>query len=382
MTQQLTRILLFIVLVIRMGLSNEILAAGEATVWLGMSRPAHGEREGIYRATLNMKTGAISTPAVAAEIGEPEFLALHPGGTHLYAACQLPDGKPAVAAFEISNDKKSLTLLNTEPINDGGACHIATDNTGRCLFTAQYGTGTVAAFPLEADGRIRPRSALIRQSGTGPNKARQEGPHPHWVGADPADRFLFVPDLGADKIFIYEMDLAAGTLKPHGHGTCPPGSGPRHMAFHPNGKFAYVVNEMGVTVTAFAYDANAGTLTALETVDSLPEKDREIPSTAAELCMHPSGEFLYASTRDHDTISAFRVDPNTGRLKFVEREPIRGSHPRSFGLDPTGNWLLAAGRDSNTVSVFHIDPKTGSLVYNETITNAPQPICVLIQAAK
>lgn len=356
--------------------------AQEATVWIGMSKPLHGEREGIYRATLNLKTGAINSPELAAAIGEPEFLALHPNGTRLYAACQLPDGEPGVAAYEISADKKSLKLLNTEPIGDGNACHLATDRGGRCLFTAQYGTGSVAVFPLAADGSIRPRSALVRQSGTGPDKSRQEGPHPHWVGADPENRFLFVPDLGTDKVVIYEMDLKGATIKPHGYGTCPPGSGPRHLAFHPNGKFAYVVNEMGITVTAFEYDAQTGTLTAIDTVDSLPLSEREMTSTAAELDIHPSGDFLYASTRDHDSISAFRVDPETGKLKLIEREPIRGSHPRSFGLDPTGKWLLAAGRDSNTISVFRIDPKSGGLIYNETIANSPQPISVVVQLAE
>lgn len=362
-------------------LGGSVVNAQEAAVWIGMSKSLHGEREGIYRATLNLKTGAISSPELAAAIGEPEFLTLHPNGTRLYAACQLTGGKPGVAAYEISADKKSLKLLNTQPIEDGNACHLATDRSGRCLFTAQYGTGSVAMFPLAEDGSIRPRSALVRQSGTGPDKSRQEGPHPHWVGTDPQNRFLFVPDLGTDKVVIYEMDLKRGTIKPHGYGTCPPGSGPRHFAFHPNGKFAYVVNEMAITVTAFAYDAKTGTLTPIETIDSLPLKEREMTSTAAELDIHPTGNFLYASTRDHDSISAFRIDSQSGKLRFIEREPIRGSHPRSFGLDPTGKWLLAAGRDSNTISVFRIDPKSGGLIYNETIANSPQPISVVVQAA-
>jgi 6-phosphogluconolactonase len=355
------------------------LSADEAAVWIGMSAPVHGEREGIYRATLNTETGALDSPALAAEIGVPEFLALHPNGKRQYAACRLPDGKPGVAAFEISDDKRSLRFLNREPIGDGGACHLATDRTGRCLFTAQYGTGSVAAFPLDAEGRIQPRSALIRHTGSGPNKVRQEGPHPHWVGTDAANRYLFVPDLGSDQVVIYEMDLKNGTLKPHGHGDCPPGSGPRHFVFHPNGRFAYVVNELAISVTAFGYDPQDGELKAIQTIDSLPTDLREIPSSAAEICIHPKGEFLYASTRGHDSISAFQIDSETGKLTFIEREPIRGSHPRSCNLDPSGQWLLAAGRDSNTISVFRIDQKSGGLVFNGKIVNSPAPICIEFQ---
>ena len=356
--------------------------ADETAVWVGMGAPSHGEREGIYRATLDTKTGALSAPSLAAEIGAPEFLALHPSGKQLYSACRLADGKPGIAAFEISDNKQALRFLNSEPTDDGVVCHLATDRSGRCLFTAQYGTSTVAVFPLDADGRIRPRSDLVHHSGSGPNKVRQEGPHPHWVGTDPANRFLFVPDLGSDRIVIYEMDLSAGKLKTHGHGSCPAGSGPRHFVFHPNGRFAYVVNELGISVTAFAYDAAVGTLTPIQTIDSLPAELRELPSTGAEICIHPSGEFLYASTRGHDSVSAFRINPESGRLTFVEREPIRGVHPRSINLDQSGKWLLAAGRDSNTIAVFRIDPKTGGLVFNEKIVNSPAPICIQFQPVR
>lgn len=352
----------------------------ETTVWIGMGEPTRGEQQGIYRSTLNDKTGALSPPQVAAKIGVPEFLALPPNGKRLYAACKLDDGQPGVAAYEIADDGQTLKLLNTQPIGDSRACHLATDRSGRCLFTAQYGTGTVAVFPLDADGNIGPRSDLVRHAGSGPNKARQEGPHAHWVGTDPNNRFLFVPDLGMDQVVIYEMDLGTGRIKPRGHGSCPPGSGPRHMVFHPNGKFAYVVNELAISVTVFAYDSEDGTLTPIETVASLPEELRDRQSTAAEICIHPSGKFLYVSTRGHDSVSAFQVSPETGRLTLIEREPIRGAHPRSVNLDPAGKWLVAAGRDSNTVAAFGIDMKTGGLVFSGNVVNSPGPICVEFQA--
>lgn len=353
--------------------------AVEETVWIGMSTPLHGEREGIYCARLNAATGALSRPQLAAEIKMPEFLALSPDGKRLYSACLLPNGDGGVAAFAIGADGGSLRVLNTMPTGGGQSCHVALDRTGHCLFSAQYGGGSVSAFPLAADGKILPHSALIRHSGKGPNRERQEGPHPHFVGTDAANRFLFVPDLGSDQVVIYQLDHEHCTLKPHGVGRVPPGSGPRHFVIHPNGRFAYVVNELGITVTAFRFDPVAGTLDAIQTIESLPQHDRKVPSTASELFIHPSGRFLYAATRADDTITLFQVDRDTGRLTFVEREPIRGAHPRSFNLDPAGQWLLAAGRDSNTISVFRIDQKTGRLVYNDQIVNTPQPICIVIQ---
>jgi 6-phosphogluconolactonase len=356
-----------------------IAQAEQTAVWIGMSEPIHGEREGIYRATLDAKTGAITQPKLAAEIGTPEFLALSPDGKRLYAACRLPNGDGGLAAYDISDNKGSLHFLNKVPTGGGGSCHVCVDQTGHCLFSAQYGGGNVSALPLDANGKIISSPTVIRHTGSGPNHERQEGPHPHFVGTDPDNHFLFVPDLGSDQIIIYKLDPQKCALIPHGAGHTSPGSGPRHLAFHPNGRFAYVVNELAITVTAFRFDPAAGTLNEIQTIESLPAKDKKLPSTAAEIYIHPSGKFLYASTRNDDTITTFAVDPETGRLTFVEREPIRGSHPRSFNLDPSGKWLLAAGRDSNTVSVFRIDQKTGRLVFNDQVVNTPSPISIVMQ---
>jgi 6-phosphogluconolactonase len=353
--------------------------AEQTAVWIGMSEPTHEEREGIYRATLDTKTGTLTQPKLAAEIGMPEFLALRPDGKRLYAACRLPNGDGGVAAYEISDDKQSLRFLDKVPTGGGQSCHVGVDRTGHCLFSAQYGGGNVSALPLDADGKITASPTVIRHTVSGPNHERQEGPHPHFVGTDPDNHFLFVPDLGSDQVIIYKLDPQKCALTPHGSGHTPPGSGPRHLVFHPNGRFVYVVNELAITVTAFRFDPAAGTLKEIQTIESLPAKDKKLPSTAAEIYIHPSGEFLYASTRNDDTITTFAVDPETGRLTFVEREPIRGSHPRSFNLDPSGKWLLAAGRDSNTISVFRIDQKTGRLIFNDRIVNSPSPICIVMQ---
>jgi 6-phosphogluconolactonase len=356
-----------------------VCVAKEAVVWIGMAPPKGGEKEGIYRATLDMETGALSKPELAAAIGTPEFLAIRPDGKRLYAACKLESGDAGVAAFEISDDKQRLKLLNTQPTNTDGACHLATDREGKCLYTAQYGAGTVAAFSLDAEGNVQSRSGLVKHDDVTQKNSRQDGPHPHWVGTDPGNKFLFVPDLGNDQIVIYAMDLDAGTITPHGHGDSPAGSGPRHMVFHPNGKFAYVVNELAVSVTAFAYDAEAGTLTEIETVDSMPEGDRGDENTAAEICIRPDGKYLYASTRGRDTVTAFAVDSETGKLTYVGQESVRGRHPRSVELDPSGKWLLAAGRDTNTIAVLRVDEKTGGLEYSGKSVSSPAPICIVMQ---
>jgi 6-phosphogluconolactonase len=372
------RTFIFIAILLTTNFAN----AEQDAVWIGMSEPAHGEREGIYRATLDTETGALSQPVLAAAIGMPEFLALNPAGNRLYADCRLANGDGGVAAFEILEGGRRLRFLNSQPTGGGEACHVALDRSGHCLFSAQYGGGSVSAFPLASDGRIQRHTALVHQSGTGPDHDRQEGPHPHWVGTDPANRFLFVPDLGSDQVVIYEIDKAACTLKAHAAGHCSPGSGPRHFVFHTNGRFAYVVDELTDAVTAFRYDAAAGTLTEIQSVDSLPDKPRKVYCTGSEIYIHPTGRFLYAANRGDDSITAFAVNSDSGRLTYIETEPIRGSHPRCFNLDPSGKWLLAAGRDSNTISVFRIDPQTGRLHYNEQVVNSPAPICIEMQAAR
>jgi len=350
--------------------------AEQVPVWIGMSAPRFGEAEGIYRTTLDMETGALTKPELAAEIGAPGFLAAGPNSKRLYAVCRLSDGESGVAVFEIADDNKSLRLLNTQPTGDGESCHLAIDPSARCLFTAQYGTGSVCAFPLKDDGTIGTRTAHVRHTGTGPNRARQEGPHPHYVGIDPTNQYIMVPDLGADQIVIYKTDLAGGHIEPHGAGRSPAGAGPRHLKFHPNGKLAYVINELDLSVTAYKYDEKAGTLTEFQTISALPPELREVPSSGSEIRIHPSGKFLYTANRGHDSIAAFKIDQQSGKLTFVEHESIRGCHPRNFNVDPTGKWLIVAGRDSNTLSVFRIDADTGGLVYAGSIVNSPSPICV------
>jgi len=356
-------------------------SAGELDVWIGTTTPKNGLSKGIYHAKFNTESGRLTRPQLAAEINSPGFLALHPSGEVLYSTGTI-DGKPSVVAFRITRQsgRTGLSMKSSQPTGDGGATHIATDRTGKVLLSAQYGGGSTAIYPLADDGSIGAQSRLIEhQGGSGVVPARQAKPHPHWVGTSPDNRFVFVPDLGTDKVVIYRLDAKRADLAPHGFGQLPPGAGPRHMKFHTSGKFIYVLNELEVSVTAFAYDAKKGNMAVLQTIPTVPEQEKakEAFVTASEIRVHPSGKYVYAANRRHDTITAMSVDPDSGKLALIEREPIRGSWPRNFNVDPTGKWLLAAGRDSNTIAVFDINLQTGELTYTGTTVMAPTPICVL-----
>ena len=360
-------------------------AAGEAIdVWFGTSTPKGGpdgvRSKGIYHAKFDTQTGKLSDSALAAEINSPGFLAKHPTAQILYSIGNV-DGKPAVAAFEIETkgNNSKLCLLNTAEIGDGGAAHICVDRLGKFLITAQYGSGSTALFALNEDGSIDKKLQIQKhQGGSGVVGKRQDKPHAHWAGTSPDNRFVFVPDLGMDKVVIYKLDADAGQLKPHGFGICPPGGGPRHMKFDPSGEFIYVLNELALSVTVFSYDSAAGTMEPLQTIQTLSDevKARETFNSASEIRVHPSGKFLYTANRGHDSISVFTIDTNTKKLTFVEWEPIRGAWPRNFNMDPTGKWIIVAGQESNTATVFAIDQSTGELTFNRQTTMVPTSICV------
>ncbi len=356
--------------------------AEELDVWIGTTTPSNGLSKGIYHAQFNSQNGKITQPQLAAEISNPGFLALHPSGQVLYSTGAI-DGAPSLVAFQIDRQKNQigLSMMNSQPIGDGGAAHLATDRTGKVLLSAQYGGGSIAIYPLNKDGSIGAQSKLIKhQGGSGVVSGRQDKPHAHWVGAAPDNRFVFVPDLGMDKIVIYRLDADRADLTTHGFGQAPPGGGPRHMKFHPNGNYIYGLNELELSVTVFAYDTEPGTMTAVQTIPTVPEQDKakETFISASEIRVHPSGKFVYAANRGHDTITAFRIDQQSGQLTLIECEPVRGSWPRNFNIDPSGHWLLAAGRDSNNIAVFAIAAETGELTYTRIMVMVPTPICVLI----
>lgn len=361
--------------------ANHELLAESIDVWIGTS--AAKPSKGIYHCMLNTDTGKLTEPGLAAEIRGPGFLAMHPNGSHLYAVGTL-NGKPSVVAYKIvrGGRKPTLELDNSLEIGDGGAAHVAVDETGHTLLTAQYGGGSVAAFALNADGSLKERTALIKHTGgSGVVDRRQDAPHAHWVGFSPDNRFAFVPDLGLDQVVIYKHDVSTASISPSGAANVPPGGGPRHMKFHTNGKWVYVLNELALSVTVFDYDAKTGTMTAKQTIPTVPqaELDKELFKSASEIRVHPSGRFVYSANRGHDTITAFRVDQESGKLSVIEVENVRGATPRNFNLDPSGRWMLAAGQDSHTLASFVVNQETGELTYNRSNVTAPSAICVLFQ---
>ena len=350
-------------------------------VWIGTGRAK--ESRGIYHCRLDVARGRLSDAELVAEVSGPGFLAMHPSGTRLYAVGTLTD-VPSVIGYEIdrTGDRVALKLEQSLPIGDGGAAHVAVNRAGTLLLTAQYGGGSVATYQLDKDGRLVRQTGLIKhEGGSGVVEGRQDASHAHWAGFSPDQRFAFVPDLGLDQVVIYRVNEAESTLTRHGAGDVPAGGGPRHMKFHPNGRWVYVLNELALSVTVFDYDAEAGVMKAKQTLPSVnsDELAQEKFSSASEIRVHPNGRFVYSANRGHDTISVFEVDPQNGHLSLVELEHIRGATPRNFNLDPTATWLVAAGQDSNTIATFEVDAATGRLTYNRNCINAPNPICILFQ---
>lgn len=352
--------------------------AGAADVWIG-TVTGPGKAAGVYHLSLDEEGGELGPVKLAGAIKQPGFLALHPRLPVLYST-----GGQGVAMWVVNGDQllQFGPDLHRRAVGDaGGATHLAVDRTGRVLLTAHYGSGKVGVMPLDEGGYIGEASQVIdHPDGSGVVPDRQAKAHPHWVGTSPDNRYVFVPDLGCDKIFIYTLDAEAAELTAHGSVATPPGGGPRHMKFSPDGRFVYVVNELAMSLSVMGYDARAGELRVLQTIPTLSEQQAagEVFNSGSEVRVHPSGRFVYSANRGHDSITAFAVDPATGRLSLIEQEPIRGAWPRNFNLAPSGKWLLAAGRDSNTLAVFAIDQQTGALRYTRNIASVPSPICVTV----
>jgi len=349
--------------------------AAEQTVYFGTGG---GDARGIYASTLDMETGKLSEPRLIVEADRPGFLAFSPDQRFLYCVAQGmgADGKPygAVQAYQITGDG-GLKRISEQPSGGAGPCHLAVDKSGRCLLVANYSDGSIAALPIRPDGSLGEPATVIKHQGSSVNRERQKGPHAHSINVSPDNVFAFAADMGTDDVFVYKLDPSKASLTSHGSAKVAPGSGPRHFAFHPSGKHAYLINELLSTMTAFSYDASQGQLAPVQTITTLPEGFTG-HNTTAEVQVHPSGKFVYGSNRGHDSIVVFAFDPQSGRLSPVEHEPIRGKTPRNFGIDPTGTYLLAAGQNSNTVAVFRINQETGALDYAGSEIEVPVPICV------
>ncbi len=338
--------------------------------------------KGIYVSHFDTRTGKLTAPVLAAATADPTYLAVSPDHRFLYAVNEVPKTAGSLSAFKIDAATGKLEPLNAEPSGGTNACHLITDPGGKFLITANYASGNVEVLPVQTNGFLGAPACLIQHHGSSVNQARQEGPHAHCVAMGAGNR-VYVCDLGLDKVMIYHLDPDSGQLTTNEipWAEVKPGSGPRHIGFHPDGKYAYVVNEMGGTVTAFACEPASGKLTEIQTVSTLPDDFHGV-NTSAEIAIHPSGKFLYASNRGDDSIAVFAIDEATGRLTRVQIQPVSGKVPRGFGIDPTGQFLIAANQNSDNVVVFRINPEDGELIATGQTLELGKPVCVTFVPAE
>jgi 6-phosphogluconolactonase len=350
-------------------------------VYVGTYTEEGSTSKGIYAYRFDPKGGELTSIGLVAQTANPSFLAVDPNHRFVYAVNEVGNYKGqksgAVSAFAVDHATGKLMLLNQVASGGADPCYITVDKTGKFVLVANYTGGSISAFPILADGRLGEASAFVRHTGHGTNPQRQEGPHAHSIDLSPDNRFAIVDDLGLDETLVYKFDSDKGslTLNDPGFAKAVPGAGPRHFAFHPNGKFAYVVNEMGSTVSVFGYDAGSGVLRPLQTVPILPGSFTG-HNDAAEIEVHPSGKFLYASNRGHDSIAVFAIDANKGTLALIEYVPTKGQSPRNFAIDPSGTLMFAANEKSGNIVLFHIDAQTGRLTPTGKVLDISQPVCV------
>jgi 6-phosphogluconolactonase len=339
------------------------------------------ESKGIYAYRLDAASGQLTALGLAAETANPSFLAVDPSRHFLYAVNELREYKGqasgGVTAFAIDRQTGKLSQLNEVASRGADPCYIALDKTGKYVLVANYTGGSVAVFPVLKDGRLGESSAFVQHAGSGPNRERQEGPHAHWIEVTANNRFAIAADLGQDKVMVYRFDQENGSLTPNNpaFAKVDPGAGPRHVAFHPNGKFAFVVNELHSSITSFSYDASRGELHILQTVSTVP-KDFSGSNDTAEIHVHPNGKFLFASNRGHDSIAVFSIDQRKGALTLVDHFSTQGKTPRNFEIDPSGSRLFVANQGSGNIVVFRIDQETGRLTSTGQVRNVPSPVCL------
>ena len=345
----------------------------------GHRHPPGETSRGLYGFSFDPQTGALTPLGVAAETRNPTYVTFSPSGKFLYAANEIYrfQGQPAgaVSAYAVDRATGKLTFINQVSARGTGTCYVRTDHAGRNLLAANFGSGSVAVFPLQEDGSLRPASAFVQDTGSGPNP-RQQGPHAHSFNISPDDRFAVEAEFGMDQLIVYHFDGATGALTP---ATPPsfatqPGAAPRHFTFHPDGKTAYCLDEIDSTLIVLGYDAATGAFRRRQTLSTLPEGFKG-PNTAAEVVVHPSGNFLYASNRGHNSIAVFSVD-HEGRLRPLADVPCGGRTPRGFCVDASGRWLLVANQDTSNVVVFAIDPVTGIPVPTGQRVPVRMPVCV------
>jgi 6-phosphogluconolactonase len=351
-------------------------------LWVYIGTYTGKNSKGIYRFEMDLADGKLSNRELAAEIASPSFLDVAPNQRFLYAVNEVAEFKDkktgAVSAFALDPKTGALTFINQQPSGGAGPCHLFVDKEGKHVLAANYDGGSTCVLPIGDDGKLGEATAFVQHKGSSVNKQRQEGPHAHCVALDSANRFAFTCDLGLDKVLIFKYDAKKGTLTENHppSASVKDGAGPRHIAFHPKGKFAYVNNELDMTVNTLSYDAEPGVMKVLQTLSTLPMNAKGDNYSTAEVAVHPSGKFLYVSNRGHNSIAIFAIDEKTGELTATGHQAKGIKTPRNFAIDPTGAYLIVANQDSDSLIVFRIDPKTGELTATGTTVEVGAPVCV------
>jgi 6-phosphogluconolactonase len=329
--------------------------------------------ESIYLVRMDRRSGELLRVGSANAGANPSFLTIHPNGRVLYAVNELDHG--AVSAFTIDRATGMLTRLNEQPSQGGAPCYVSVDRSGRALLVANYAGGSVVLLPIETNGTLGP-AHMVQHTGKGPNAERQEAPHAHCIIPDPSNRFALAADLGADRVFVYRLDLSGKSLThlEGGDAVMRPGAGPRHIAFHPTLPLVFVANELDSTVATLRFDAERGALSPQGTRSTVPAgwTGTNYP---ADIHVAGSGRTLYVSNRGHNSIAVFSVD-STGALSLDQTVSTEGDWPRNFALDPSGRWLLVANQRSDSVVVFARDPARGRLTLTRQRIELPSPVCV------
>ena len=354
--------------------------------WVYFGAYTGAKSKGIVACRLN-NDGRLTPVGVVAEVANPTYLAVHPSGKFLYAISEVgkfgPKATGFVSAYAVDASTGRLTALNEQSSGGPGPCHLDVDRGGRCVVLANYGGGSVAALPIKSDGSLGEPGAFFQHEGSSVNQTRQAGPHAHCIVVDPSQRFALACDLGLDKVLVYQLDAAHAKLTPHvpAFAAVAAGSGPRHLAFHPNGRFAYVISELRCTMTAFEWNRGRGTLQEIQTLSTLPGEQEKTFSTA-EVAVHQSGKFVYGSNRGHDSIVAYACNLETGRLTLIGHQSTQGNTPRHFAIDPSGRFLLAENQATDDVVVFRIEAQSGRLAPTGQKIAVGSPVCAVFVAVK
>ena len=342
------------------------------------TEPEQSTSKGVYVYRMD-SSGRLSFEFVIQGLVNPSYLAVHPQSGYLYTISEKGtfEGQPngGVAALAVDFQTGEVRVLNKQSSGGEDPCYISIEHTGRYALVANYTSGSVAMLPILPDGTLAPASDVIKHSGSSIHPDRQDKPYAHCILPDPTNRFSLAVDLGIDKILVYRMDLDTGRLHQHGERKVSEGSGPRHMVFHPNGRYAYVVCELNSTLLGFRYEAENGNLEQIQTIRTLPRGYDGINSLA-DVHITPNGKYLYASNRGHDSFASFSIDSQSGELAVLDHIPCGGNEPRGFEIAPGGKFLLAANQNTNNIVTFLIDPVRGQLSRTGDEVEVSMPVCI------